>query len=432
MTQQTLHLELRYGFLVRDPEIQSRYGNEFEVVFPDFPAFDQTPYSLTITQSMGKHDVIEIFYSAVNISYLKSLSTGVAVEITWSNDMVSGVFVGYVSDLDYPTSSAIQQPLTVTCLGASYPLKEQRQKIWKNATASEVATEIAVFNKLKPVVTKSDIRFPQISFSGQTQWEKIQELAKSIGFACQVIGVELHFHPVDVIVDKFLTTIPVMAHLNPNVTPMNQLYSQTLDHFETVQGDFGNFRGNTKAIKVVGGVDPLTGKVYKSTSSPTSVGKNIRAKNKDPLFYDIDTSTVIIDGLSSQSLANAKAQLARLSVPGYGFGQGDPRIAPWRTIEVRGTGEASDGFWIVSNAIHTLNADGKYKVEFNCVTDGTGSNKTSAMRPSAAGGVPTVNLTEAITTGTTTPTTYKLSNSAPMTNQSATGYNVVPRRWVAV
>jgi phage protein D len=39
-------------------------------------------------------------------------------------------------------------------LGASYPLKEKRQKIWKNATASEVVTEIAVFNKLKPVVTK--------------------------------------------------------------------------------------------------------------------------------------------------------------------------------------------------------------------------------------------------------------------------------------
>jgi phage protein D len=417
---------------VRDPEIQNRYANAFTVVFPDFPGFDQTPYSLTLTQSMGKHDVIEIFYNTINAAYLKTMSTGVAVEITWSNDAVSQTFVGYVSDLEYPTSSAIQKPLTITCLGASYPFKEKRQKIWKNATASEVATEIATFNKLKPVVTKSDIRFPQISFSGHSQWEKLQELAQSIGFACQVIGLELHFHPVDVIIDKFLTTIPVMAFLNPDITPMNQFASQTLDHFETVQGDFGNFRGNTKATKIVGGVDPLTGKIYKSTSSPTSVGKNLRAKNKDPLFFDIDTSTVIIDRLSSQSLANAKAQLARLSVPGYGFGQGDPRIAPWRTVEVRGTGEASDGFWIVSSAVHTLNADGKYSVEFECVTDGKGSNITSAFRPSSAGTVPTVNLTEAITTGANTPTTYKLSNSSPMVNQVSTGYNVVPRRWVAV
>jgi phage protein D len=417
---------------MRDPEIQNRYGNNFEVVFPDFPSFNQTPYSLTLTQSIGKHDVIEIFYSTINPTYLKTMSTGVAVEITWSNDAVSGVFVGYVSDLEYPTSSAIQQPLTITCLGASYPLKEKRQKIWKNVTASEVATEIAVFNKLKPVVTKSDIRFPQISFSGHSEWQKLQELAESIGFACQVIGVELHFHPVDVIIDKFLTTVPVMAHLEPHITPMNQFASQTLDHFETVQGDFGNFRGNTKATKIVGGVDPLTGKVYKSTSSPTSVGKNLRAKNKDPLFYDIDTSTVIIDGLSSQSLANAKAQLARLSVPGYGFGQGDPRIGPWKTVEVRGTGEASDGFWVISKAIHTLNADGKYHIEFDCVTDGTGSNRISAMRPSSSGNVPTVNLTEAITTGANVPTTYKLSNPAPMVNQNSTGYNVVPRRWVAV
>jgi hypothetical protein len=46
--------------------------------------------------------------------------------------------------------------------------------------------------------------------------------------------------------------------------------------------------------------------------------------------------------------------------------------------------------------------------------------------------VPTVNLTQAITTGANTPTAYKLSNSAPMVNQTLTGYNVAPRRWVAV
>jgi hypothetical protein len=116
---------------VRDPELQNRYANSSEVVFPDFPGFNQTPYSITLTQSMGKHDVIEIFYSTLNASYLKSLSTGVAVEASLANEELLGTFLGYVSDLEYPTSSAIQKPLTVTCLGASYPLKEKRQKIWK-------------------------------------------------------------------------------------------------------------------------------------------------------------------------------------------------------------------------------------------------------------------------------------------------------------
>ena len=69
--------------------------------------------------------------------------------------------------------------------------------------------------------------------------------------------------------------------------------------------------------------------------------------------------------------------------------------------------------------------DGKYTVEFECVTDGTGDN-TSSIIP----GAPTVNLSEAITTGANRPTRYKLSNATPMTNQSLTGYNVVPRRWV--
>lgn len=411
---------------MRDPKRQNRYGSSFTTSFPDFPGFNQLPYSMTLTQQMGSHDVLEMHYTSHNIHYVKALSTGVAVSVDWSNDATSGTFIGYVSDLEYPTSSSIEKPLKITCLGASYPLKERRQKIWKNATASEVVTDIAKFNNLKPVVTKSDIRFPQISFSGQSQWQKIQELSRSVGYACQVIGVELHFHPVDVMVQKFLTTIPVMSFLERDIPSLFQPMSQTLDHFESTQGDFGNFKGNTKSIKVVGGVDPVTGKVYKATSSPTAVGKNIRAKNRDPLFNDVDTSIVVIDKLSAQSLSDAKAKLSKLSIPGYGFGQGDPRIAPWRTIQIQGSAQSSDGFWIVSKATHTMVTDGKYTVEFDCVTDGTGAN-TSSIIP----GAPTVNLQEAVTTGANRPTRYKLSNSAPMTNQSLTGYNVVPRRWVA-
>jgi phage protein D len=417
---------------MRDPEIQNRYGNAFEVTFPDFPGFDQTPYSFTLIQKMGHHDTVQLFYSSLNINYLKAFSSGVAVEVRWSNDAATGVFLGYVTDLDYPTSSAIQKPLTITCSGTSFPLKEKLHKIWKNVTASEVVTQIAIFNKLKPVVTQSDVRFPQISFSGHSQWEKLQELSKRMGYACQVYGVELHFHPIDVMLNRFLTIMPVMAFLDQTVTPMNQFASQTLDHFESVQGDLGEFQGNSKATKVLGGVDPLTGKLYKTTANPNTVGKSLRLKTKDPLFYDIDTSVVVTDGLTSQSLANAKAQLGRLTTPGYGFGQGDPRIAPWRTIEVRGTGEKSDGYWVVSDVVHTVNADGKYKVEFNCVVDSSGANKQSAFRPSNAGMVPTVDLNAAITSGANTVTTYKLSNPEPMTNQSSTGYNVVPRRWVAV
>lgn len=374
---------------------------------------------------MGNHDVLELDYTSHNVYYVKALSTGVAVSVTWSNDTASGTFIGYVSDLEYPTSSSIEKPLKIICLGSSYPLRERRQKIWRNATASEVVTDIANFNKLKPVVTKSDIRFPQISFSGQSQWQKVQELAQSIGYACQVIGVELHFHPVDVMVQKFLTVVPVMAYLERDIPSLAQPMAQTLDHFESTQGDFGNFQGNTKSTKIVGGVDPITGKVYKATSSPSNVGKNLRAKTRDPLFSDVDTSIVVIDKVSAQSLSDAKAKLAKLSIPGYGFGQGDPRIAPWKTIQIHGTAIANNGFWIVSKAVHTMVTDGKYTVVFDCVTDGTGDN-TSSIIP----GAPTVNLNDALTTGANRPTTYKLSNPAPMINETSTGYNVVPRRWV--
>lgn len=417
---------------MRDPERQNRYGNNFAVSFPDFPSFTQRPKYITLVQKIGHHDVMEIYYNANSANYLTALNTGVAVEVTWSNDVTTGTFVGYVSDLRFPTVQVIERYLKITCVGASYPLKEKKSKIWKDVTASEVVSEIAESVGLLPIVTQSNVRYGQLSLSGHTLWEKLQELAKRSGYACQVYQTELHFHPIDTMINQFLTTMPVMSFLNADISPLSALEAPTLTFFEPVQGDFVEQDSKSRSYQVVNGIDPITGKVYKATASPNDVGAKLRANTKDPLFSSIDTQIVITDDLMAQNLANAKAQLSRLAIPAKGNGQGDPRIFPWATIEVRNTGATSDGFWIVTEAQHIVGLDGKYTVDFKCATDGTGLNQPSAMRPSTAGMVPTVDLSKAITTGVTNDSSYRLTNTSPMVNQTTTGYSVVPRRWVGV
>ena len=132
----------------------------------------------------------------------------------------------------------------------------------------------------------------------------------------------------------------------------------------------------------------------------------------------------------AKSLSTARAQMGRLSMPAKASGQGDPRIAPWRTVEIKGTGDTTDGFWIVKKAEHTVYFDGRYYVEFTCLSDGVGTNKPSVTRPSTAGSVPTRNITNEMSTANKRkPTSPKLSATTILVKQSAAGYTVNPRKW---
>jgi hypothetical protein len=416
---------------MRDPERQYRFSNSFQVSYPDFPTLTNPVRSIVIHQERGKHDIVEIYYSRFSSAYYKAIKTGVAVEISWKNDKVSEKFIGYTTDASHITAQQLNRDTKITCVGASYPLKERVSKIWTNKTASEIVTEVAKKFNLKPMVTSSSIRFAQQSLSGHSYWEKLNELAKRIGYGVQVVGAELHFHPIDKMIDQFMTTIPIMSFLDPLEGPESNIDSPTLMSFEPIIGDHIESLDYSRSTNTVGGIDPVTGNIYVSKTSSNKVGKNIRKNTKDPLFSTVESHTVIESSLMAQKLSEARAQHGRFSIPAKGVGQGDPRIAPWRTIEVRGTGDVSDGFWVVEKAEHVLHGDGRYLVEFTCLSDGTGSNKPSITRPSSAGSVPSRNITNEMSTpNKNKPTSTKLTSTSVLVNQSAAGYTTTPRRWV--
>lgn len=416
---------------MRDPERQYIYGNTLSVSFPDFPSMSRLPRYVTVHQGMGQHDVIELYYQTYSTFMTDALKTGVPVIVEWSNDKVSKKINGYTTDVSFPTSQVIERYMKVTCVAASYPLKERTPKIWTNRTAPEIVTEIAKEHNLTPVVTPNNVRFGQRSSTSHSRWELISSLASTIGYGFQVIGTELHFHPVDVMIDKFMSTIPVLSFLDPFLNPTTNYNAQTLDYFQPRLGDYVENATNNRTLKTLGGVDPITGKTYKATSSPHTVGKNIRTKTIAPLFTSNETSITTGSQKMANDLANAKAQLARLTIPAKGEAQGDPRISPWSTVEVNGTGSTTDGFWVVQEAIHTIHYDGRYKTEFTALIDGVGLNVRSSTRPSTAGKIPTRNLNLNVTVpNTSTPKSPKLSAKEAMVNQTGSGFKTLPRRWV--
>jgi phage protein D len=411
-------------------ELQNRLSSSFTVSYPDFPSITVLPRSITIHQEMGKHDIVEIRYRTLTSGIYKGIKTGVPVKISWKNVKASGTFWGYTTTVSFPTKYQQYDEVKVMCVGASYPLKDGGYKIWNNKTASEIAIDIAKKTKLKPMVTSHPTRFTQQSLNGKSYWEKLNELAEQIGYGIQVSGTELHFHPIDKMIDQFMTTIPIMAFKDPLTSPSNSFNSPTLDAFEPKIGDYIEGGQYNRTTNTVSGVDPITGKLISEKTSPNKIGKSLRKDTKDPLFVSNKTTTVVNSAAMARSLSGAASHLGRLTIPATGSGQGDPRIAPWRTVEVRGVGSQGDGFWIIKKVQHYLHADGRYQVEFSCLADGVGQNKSSVFRPAGADAIPYKNIAnDMVTNPQGRPKSTKLSAKSPLVSQGSAGYKVSPRRW---
>lgn len=381
-------------------------------------------------QEAGKHDVADLHFSTFHPFFLQALKTGVAVQVSWSNEKGEGNFYGYVNFITEVTQATVSRNVVVNCVGASFVLKEGGNKHWLNKTAPEIVTDIAKKFSLKPVVTQHSVRFSHQPLVGHTYWEKIQELAKRIGYVAQVIGLELHFHPMDTMIDKNALSIPILSHHDKVIDYGGAYNANTLDMFKPMIGDHVETGGHNRKNKTISGIHPVTGKAYSYTSSPNDVGVSLRTTTKAALFSETIPSHITDSPTSAKATADAHAQLARWSIPAKGTAQGDARIAPYATVEINGTGDSTDGFWVVKKAEHTWLFDSRYSVDFECVTDGTGGNQPTAFRNASASISPARNIAFELAQQTTSkPTSVKLTKQVPLVKQTDAGFLVTPRRW---
>lgn len=411
---------------------QLRYGTSYTVEFPDFPSFNVQPKKFRLVQEQGKHDVLELTFPVINPFFLKSFKTGALVRLKWKTGRASGEFVGHLYSVRTVTQSTQTRDTIITCMGTGFALKEGGAKVWNNKTASEIVTDISKTAKLKPIVTQSPVRFAQQSMTGHSYWEKIQELAQRVGYVAQIYGVELHFHPIDKMIDAFISNIPVLSFQDAFYNSGTSIEGQTLDVFKPLVGDIHEAGKHTKKDKIVSGIDSTTGKSFSHVASPSKVGKNLKKKATTELFQEIVPSRIVETPAEAKAMAEAFAQLGRFSIHAEGQAQGDPRIAPYKTVEINGTGDFTDGFWVVDKAVHTGFMDGRYICEFTCMTDGLGENKSSGSRPvSAITMSGTRNIPVENVTGIKVKSTpARISAPSQIFNQGNSSYKAFPRKWV--
>jgi phage protein D len=410
---------------------QSRLGTRYTVTFPDFPSYGLTPAQIELDQSIFHHDELTLTYLAVSNIALKGLKTGVPIKLTWRTSLgIKGEFVGYVTKVKRVKAGQVKQDVKVIACGASFPLKQTAANVWTNKTIPEVVKDIAKKTKMKSVVTQNSARYSQLSQHGLSYWEFLNELAHKAGYSLSVTGTTIHFLTMDDRVNKNMGTVPFMLFDMPFADTYHADVERTLDRFEPTSTDYNEDPTMaTRRNKKITGVDPVSAKTYSTSKSPKSP-KGVRKRQTEVLF-DEQGSTQVVNSIHfAKSLANAKSEQARFTVPAKFFGQGDPRIKPYGMIDVSGIDQNSDGLWMVKSVTHSWSKTGKYTCEGVVLSDGQGATKPSNFRSAQSGTVPVLNLMD-FNDGESLslPKSPSLSVTNTKYSQSNVGYTVNPSKW---
>jgi phage protein D len=409
-----------------------RKGTRFVISFPTLPSLKAVPRVVELYQEPYKHDILVLNYPKFSSVWYKSLKTGTPITFKWTQGTVSKTWTGYVSHVSKMAISQRETPMEITCIGASFVLKEKSQAVFKNKTIPEVAALIAKKHKLNFVGDKHPRRFAHISISGQSYWQWLQENAKKIGFVMYVDGINLVFKSFDKVLDSQSKALPIFS-LTDTVLPMNsQFLDRTLDSLKVINGDYVEGLEFTRDAQTASGVDPVTGKVLKAQKNPRTSGKSLRTSPKAVLFNNYNVTKVVNDFIAVETAAAGAAEMARFTVPAKAVGQGDPRVHPYSSIIVNGTGEGSDGHWIVLKARHTLHRVGDYTLEMALATDGTGTVADWAFRPRDMATANVINIDSLLRDTTTTNASNivaVLPKKEPVLYEGEIGYASTPLHW---
>jgi phage protein D len=386
-----------------------------------------------LKQEKGCHDILTIKFKRPSAFWFEVLKTGTPVIFTWNQNGSVNSWFGYVNVVSKQSASQIEQEFKVVCVGTSYVLKAKSQRVFKNSTVVEAAEKIAKEFKFKFVGSPTSRRFDTLSLTGQSYWEWLQQQASRIGYVCLVKNGVMYFTTADKLIDMFISNSAVLQ-AEPNATPSDtKLLDRTLDSFTVLNSDYlDHDLLPQRTARVTSGVNPVTGQVFGSKSAPNTHGKAFREK-ETPVLLDAYSAEVVHSSTSAKHAAYEEARAVQFSTVAQVIGQGDPRIQPYSTVLVKGTGSETDGYWVTASVTHTFFYTGQYSIEGKVLSDGLGKTIGTSIRRPDGNPYGTVNLTTAALSSlrlkSNTPPVMRLISRAIILVESQQGFSQLGTIW---
>lgn len=413
--------------------LKYRKSTSIKVQFPTVPSLKALPSTAELHQKAFEHDVLVMTYPRTSTSWVNLLKTGTPLTFTWNQHGMTTTWAGYVSHVTKDNSNQKLKEMKVYCIGASYVLKTRSTRTFKNKTVTEVAKTIAKDFGLKFVGEPSSRKFDQLSMTGESYWAFLQSLAKRIGYGFFMQNATMYMRPLDKLLNANTNTAPVFTFTDVVSPGHREVLDRTIDSFKILKGDYIEQDEFLNTHKVTAGVDPMTGTTISSIGTPSRNGKAMRKTPASTLFTDYSTEVVHSKFLGSQA-AKDLAQGSRMAIPARLFGQGDPRVSPYKVVFIEGTGPTSDGFWLVKEVVHKFGISGDYQTELHVVTDGVGSGPATAFRRAKGSRISTINLEEKIVRDLASKgqkdSGFKLTKRAPTLSAGQQGFLQLGTFWV--
>lgn len=154
-----------------------RNATQFVVSFPTLPSLSIQPLTIELIQKQRNHDVLIVEYAASSEYWFKKFKTGTPIKFEWRQGKRLRTWVGYVSTASKKSAGQKNKPLKLYCIAASFKLKNNSPRVFKNKTIPEVVAILVKEQGFKFVGKNHPLRYSQMSISGESYWEWIQKAA---------------------------------------------------------------------------------------------------------------------------------------------------------------------------------------------------------------------------------------------------------------
>ena len=167
-------------------------ASQFSATFPNTPTIELILIGAVLFQTVNSHDVLILQFKGKPYLDATRIVAGDPVVFTWSTGPIESKFNGYVYDLD-PESGTSTNNTTITCVSASYVLKDTDQQIYKNVTADAVVDKVVKKHGMNAITERHPRIREQVVQAGQSDWQLLQRLANQCGFALRAENTTIIF-----------------------------------------------------------------------------------------------------------------------------------------------------------------------------------------------------------------------------------------------
>ena len=333
-----------------------------DVQFPTLSTPLNRAAELLLSHGRYEHETATIYFTNWDPTY-ETLSPGTPVIVTLTGGRSSETYNMYVNYIR-PDLSPSKNYLEVNLIGASFPLKQQSQRVWADVTADRVAADIAKSHNFSYVSVPHPRVYEQITQAGKTDWELLVSLAKQSGYSVSAVNTTLYFQPLA----QSFTEKRAIAHY----FTMTNLSSKATEIYSFVPmiGEAIPFQDAKKSTVSISGIDPRSKTPHSHRGAKAT--RYTRIKGTAPTFDSYDTSVVAPS--FEVSKYETDAAIARNSYPYRGkvVVIGTPGIRPDDAVFLANIGESYSGYWTVLKVEHEIENNRQFVTTLHVGTDSLG------------------------------------------------------------